>query len=341
MTVPEPHAPRPFALSEALGFLPIAGLRRWLGHRDPEEARTLGARWGRRVAAVGGQVTDLSRINMSLAFPDEAVAFRERLLSDSFANLGMGLAELALMQGRHAESVIDAVRLQGEEHLVRGEDSGPGALVVTAHFGSWDLYAAAISRRYPLTVVHRGFRNERVTEMMTRVRLAGGGDLEEIRMGPRAVPALLGALRRGRYCVLLMDQNARAQEGVFVPFFSRPACTRSAPAVIAMRRKVPVYPVFGHREGLGGRHVVEIGRPLAIDEVAKDAPVAVFDAAVQSNVARMTSAIEEAIRTHPDQWIWSQRRWKTQPMDERPAAASPLYPSRDNFLRRVRHRLRA
>ena len=341
MTVLERKTSSPFALSEALGFLPIDGLRRWLGHRDPEEARAIGARWGRRVAALGGRVTDLSRINMSLAFPDQSVAFRERLLADAFTKLGMGLAELALLQGPHAESVIDAVRLEGEEHLVRGEDSGQGALVVTAHFGSWDLYAAAISRRYPLTVVHRGFRNERVTEMMTQVRLAGGGDLEEIRMGPRAVPGLLGALRRGRYCVLLMDQNARAQEGVFVPFFSRPACTRSAPAVVAMRRKVPVYPVFGHREGFGGRHVVKIGRPLSIDEVAKDAPVDVFDAAVQSNVAKMTSAIEQAIRTHPDQWIWSQRRWKTQPMGERPEEASHLYPSRDSLLRRIRHRLRA
>ena len=339
MTPPPRPADLIRARADAFSFWSIEAIRRGLGHLEPHRARSLGARWGRRVSLLGGPVTDLSRINLQLAFPEKTVSFRQSVLEQAFQNLGMGVAELALLQGPHRERVLDSVRLEGEENLARpgGGRSGNGALIVTAHFGSWDLYAAAIARRYPLTVIHRGFKNERITEMMTRVRHSGGGDLEEVRMGPRAVPGLLGALRRGRYCILLMDQNARREEGVFVPFFSRLACTRSAPAVVAMRRCVPVYPVFGHREGLSGRHVVRIGAPLGIESVAPEDGTETFESALRRNVGLMTSAIEEAIRSHPDQWVWSQRRWKTRP-DTSDVEAVPLYPSRSGWGRSLRRR---
>jgi len=335
---------RASATRDALSFLPVRLVRDALAAREPERALAIGGAWGRRVASLGGTATDLSRINLGIAFPDATVADRERLLGDAYSNLGRGIAELALLQGPHREAVLDGVRFDAAEHIEQSIADSPtgGVLVVSAHFGTWDLYAAALARRYPLTVVHRGFGNERLTRMMTRVRGAGDGDLEEIRMGPRAAGRLLGALRDGRIGVVLLDQNARAAEGVFVPFFSRLACTRSAPALIAMRRGVPVVPVFGHRVGEEARHVVSAGPPLDFESASGDPRSAEFAAALERNVARMTASIESAVRRHPEQWMWSQRRWRTRP----PAPAAEIeqsdpYPPRTGALRWVRHRLRA
>lgn len=314
-----------------------------LAEREPERALEIGAAWGRRVASLGGGVTDLSRINLGIAFPDESVEFRERVLFDAYANLGRGVAELALLQGPHRGRIVDAVRVEGEENAALAEAAAPngGYLVVSAHYGTWDLYAAALARRHPLTVVHRGFGNRRITTMLSRVRRAGGGDLEELQMGPRAAGDLLRALRRGRKCILLLDQNARPGEGVFVPFFSKLACTRSAPALIAMRRGIPVVPVFGARDPEGTGHVVRIGRPLDLEPAVGDPRDARLAERLQRNVARMTAPIEEAIRRRPEQWMWSQRRWRTRPGEPAPVAQSAgLYPPKTGVMRRGRHWLR-
>lgn len=158
-------------------------------------------------------------------------------------------------------------------------------------------------------------------------------------MGPRAAAGLLSALRRGRKCILLLDQNARVDEGVFVPFFSRLACTRSAPALVAMRRHVPVLPAFGHRTGAGPGHSVRIGEPIAIDPGTGDPRDPVQIAALRENVARMTAAIEQAIRRAPEHWLWSHRRWRTRPVEPAEERVE-VYPPRSGVLRTARHWLR-
>jgi KDO2-lipid IV(A) lauroyltransferase len=327
---------------DALAFLPVRAIRAALANRAPEQALAIGAAIGRRIALLGGGPTDLSRINLGIAFPEASVAYRERVLFDAYANLGRGVAELALLQGPHRTRLLEGVVLEGEEHVVAAEAASPtgGALIITGHFGTWDLYAAALAQRgHALTVVHRGFGNRRLTEMMSAVRRDGGGDLEEIRMGPGAAAGLLSALRRGRKCILLLDQNARADEGVFVPFFSRLACTRSAPALVAMRRHAPVLPAFGHRIGAGPAHVVRIGPAIPIEPGTGDPRDPVEIAAQRENVARMTAAIEQAIRRAPEHWLWSHRRWRTRP--EEPASEQPpVYPERNGLARSARHWLR-
>jgi KDO2-lipid IV(A) lauroyltransferase len=328
--------------ADAAAFLPVRAVRALLSHRSPEQALAIGAAWGRRVAMLGGAATDLSRINLAIAFPDESNEWRERVLSDAYASLGRGVAELALLQGPHRARLLEGVTLEGEAHLAAAESASQtgGALIVSGHFGTWDLYAAAFAMRgHALTVVHRGFANRRLTEMMTAVRGLGGGDLEELRMGPRAAAGLLSALRRGRKCILLLDQNARVDEGVFVPFFSHLACTRSAPALVAMRRAVPVLPAFGHRTGDGPGHCVRIGAPIAIDRGTGDPRDPAELAALRDNVAHMTTAIEQAIRQAPEHWLWSHRRWRTRPVEPAEERAE-VYPPRSGVLRKARHWLR-
>jgi KDO2-lipid IV(A) lauroyltransferase len=121
-----------------------------------------------------------------------------------------------------------------------------------------------------------------------------------------AARATLKALRKHRVVAMPLDQDTPPGEGVFVPFFGRLACTRDAPARIAMRMGVPVVPAFIFRVGESGRHVVRFQPPLEMVSRESDP-----DGAVMENVTRMTRAIEAAIRQAPEQWVWNHRRWRT------------------------------
>jgi KDO2-lipid IV(A) lauroyltransferase len=280
-------------------------------------------------ARLGGPRIDDARINLEIAFPEWSPQRRHEVLTLSLANLGRGLAETCHLHGRARAQLLERVEIEGLEHLEaaqRSSESG-GVLVVAAHFGSWELCAAAIAHRgVPVSVVQHERQNPYLERIVTGWRQDAG--LETLKLG-RAGLSLMRALRRGRVVALLMDQNARRNEGVFAPFFSLDACTRAGPIRVAMKQGTPILPIFFFREGM--RHVARFGSALEI-EPSSDAS----DAALIRNVARMNASIEAAIRSAPDHWIWSHRRWKTRPQDD---PTSP-YPKRRSLLRSLRHRLR-
>jgi KDO2-lipid IV(A) lauroyltransferase len=266
-------------------------------------------------------------LNLAIAFPERSQAERRRLRLESFANLGRGLAEVCLMQGRYRDVVLAGVKLEGLEHLeeARGRSASGGVLVVAAHFGSWELCAAAVaSHGIPVSVVHHGFGNPHVAAMVKSWREGSG--LETLELGSSA-RGILGALERGRLVACLMDQNASAREGVFAAFFGELACTRSGPVRLAARKGVPLLPIFFHRSAIGQGHVARFEAPIEMDAEGFDE-----NEALRRNVEKMNAVIEAQIRRAPEHWIWSHRRWKTRPEGE----ARRLYPARRHRFRRHR-----
>jgi len=304
----------------------------------------LGAAFGRMWHRVGGPRTRRVREQLTRAFPERDDAWCARCCEDVFVHLGRGLAELILLRGRHRCALLQRVELEGLEHLEGARRASPtgGVLVMTAHLGNWELAAArAASLGLPISVVYRGLRSSALDAALRGLRAAGnagsGGadagdprpdgdeDFEQLPMG-RAGLAVLRALRRGRFVLVLLDQNARRHEGVFVPFFGQPASTRYGPARIAERLGVPVVPAFIRRLPDGRHHRIRFEPALAIeadpethaggsdgadgDEESRESEV------LRRNVARMTATIEARIRETPEQWIWTHRRWRTRPRDE-------------------------
>ncbi len=329
------------SLQQRLSFAPIAGLRGLLRHVVPDTAVRWGAAAGRMAEGLGlGRPAVVDR-NLAIAFPESSEARRHCLRRAFYANLGASVAELAVLQGPHREALLDRVRVEGLEHMRAAEATtkSGGVIVLTAHFGSWDLCAAAVAHLgYELSVVHRGFDNPLIEAMMSRIR---GPGVEELKMG-RSVLGVLRALRAGRKVALLLDQNAHRDEGIFAPFFSESACTRVGPAMIAMRWGYPVVPVFISRQEGGARHVVRVRPALEIEGRISEPGESEDAAALARNVARMNHAIEAVIREHPEQWLWLHRRWRTRPegAGEGEAAERGLYPRRRGIGRRVRHNLR-
>ncbi|MDP6980635.1 MAG: lysophospholipid acyltransferase family protein [Myxococcota bacterium] len=308
----------------------LRGTLEVVGRLPADFARVFCATLARGYAVLGGPRVDDARTNLALAFPEVSQSARQKILIASFANLGRSFAELARMVAASDRAGFERVRIEGREHLEaleRARGKG-GALVVTAHFGSWEFCAAALAHHgLPVSVVQHPRRNVEVDRVVNGWREANG--LETLSIG-RAALGVFRALGRGRYVALLLDQNASEEEGIYAPFFGTPACTRSGPAQLAMTRDAPVVPVFFFREGTSGNHTARIGAPIEV-EPEGEAP----DKALAVNVERMNAAIEAAIRQAPEQWIWTHRRFKT-----RPRGAASIYPPRRGLLRRFRHALR-
>ncbi len=275
----------------------------------------LGAAFGRGWVRLGFPRTHDARVNLRIAFPEWSEAERERVLVHSFENMGRSLVELAWVGRRSPETHVARVRFEGLEHLEAARArAGPGGLIMlTAHFGSWELFAAAMAAHgHAVAVVFRARDDAGFDEVLRERRLEAG--TQYLARGSAAL-GVVKALRRGAILALPFDQNVRAQDGVFVPFFGRLACTRSGPVQIAMSTGVPVLPMFLHRDPRDpARHVVRIRAAITLDSGGDE------DAALLENTRRMTRAIESEIRAAPELWAWVHRRWRTQPPGEpRPA----------------------
>jgi Kdo2-lipid IVA lauroyltransferase/acyltransferase len=282
-----------------------------LGRLPARTALRLAAGFGRVWVRLGGPRTRIGLLNLRIAFPEWSEARRRRVLAESMANLARSIVEFAELVRLGPAALRERVRVEGLEHLEVARAASPsgGVIVLTAHFGSWELLAAAMSAyEFPVTVVHRT-RNDPLLDRLVMERRAAGG--AQLLARGSAARAALEALRDGRCLAMPYDQNCGREEGVFVPFFGRLACARDAPARIALRTGASVLPVFLHREPDGFHHVARVHPPLSIGSSGLDRR----DAAAQAARA-MTAAIEAAVREAPSEWIWIHRRWRTQPAGE-------------------------
>lgn len=293
----------------------LSGLTGLANRFSIERVIAVGAGIGRLWYRLGLPRTDRVRRQLERSFPGESKQHLDTTALGVFEHLGRSLAELIILRGRHREVLLAGIEVEGIENLERAEDvsDGGGLLVVSAHYGNWELagiYMATLG--IPVSAIFRGFAHPVLDEALSSLRRSDGSasvDYEQIRMG-RAAIALARALKAGRKALVLLDQNARRDEGCFVPFFGRPACVRTGPLQLARRVGTPIVPAFIRRDVNGvGRHRIRIHPPLWIEAEARGE-----EASIESCAAQLTAIIESEIREDPTQWIWTHGRWRTQPI---------------------------
>ena len=134
-----------------------------------------------------------------------------------------------------------------------------------------------------------------------------------------AVRAAGQVLSDGDMVGFMPDQNA-GSTGMFVNFFGRKASTFKTVALLAISHEVPVVVGYCRRIGSGFRHEVGVERIIRPEEWrGRDDPV-------RWVTQTFTSAIEEVVRRHPEQYLWVHRRWKTRPPWENPGGTAKSLP---------------
>jgi KDO2-lipid IV(A) lauroyltransferase len=291
---------------EYVGLRLVTGL---LGALPLGVAMRLAAAVAVLVIHVARPVRRIGLTNLAIAFPDKPEAERRAILVASYRNLGRMVAECAhlaaLTPANVRETVcIDDDRIWTEEILPHLE--GQGILVLTGHFGNWELFAYAYGLYgHPISLVHQTIKNPLVDAYVERMRSGGGTRLFRKQEAARAV---LRALKERAIVVLPLDQNQSRRAGVFVDFFGLAANTSEGLARIALRTDAPIFPVFLVRDGTSARHRIVFLPRVEIASMADR------DLAARELTQRCTAVLESMIRTHPDHWLWTHKRWRTRPL---------------------------
>ena len=281
-----------------------------LGALPRRAARAAGALLGAVVYRALPRLRRAGERNLQIAFPAGSPAFRRKTLRRLYRNLGWQLAEFCKMPGYTPANTRDFLRYEGLEHWERASAKGRGVLIVTGHLGAWELSSFYHSLMgHPMSMVIRRLDNPLVDAWVNRIRcLHGNRVLHKDDFARR----LLLAMREGQSVGILMDTNMTPPQGVFVPFFSLPACTASGLARVAAKTGAAVLPGALLRHEDEGKYVLHFWPELSMQR-SEDA-----EADAVENTARCTAALERIVLAYPDQWLWLHRRWKTRPAGEPP-----------------------
>jgi KDO2-lipid IV(A) lauroyltransferase len=251
--------------------------------------------------------------NLEIAFPELSDAERRRILRASYVNLGRTGAEYIRLGGFFYRRLVRRVTYNRPDiwtNLAR-KYPGKGALILTAHFGDFELLPAGHALHgFQIALVHHTQRFLAGDALLTFVRERVGTQIIRKHTAAREI---LRALKRGDMVGIPLDQNAKRSEAIWVPFFNELAATPSGFDRLAMMTGVPVIPVFIVRQPDGRSHVIEIFEEIPQQRTGNR------EADVLANTARYQKAVEEMVRKYPEQWLWTHRRYRTRPVSGTPS----------------------
>ena len=232
----------------------------------------------------------------------------ERLAQAHYGHLGRLLWEFVWFPWLPQARRLAMVRVENLEALLTAHELGKGVLVLTGHFGNFEVATAAGLAQFPQArgrfhFVRRPIRPEWLDRLVTRrFRKAGFGVLPK-RGG---LDAILDRLAAGDLVVFPFDQHANRKDGVLAEFFGYPAGTFRSLAVIALTTGAPVVPASSWREP-NGQHVLRFEAQILPTEHSDT------NEAIRLTTRSYNRALERMIVRRPEQWWWVHRRWKPWP----------------------------
>ena len=225
----------------------------------------------------------------------------EKIAEEAYVNTAMTFSEMLFFQ-RLVWKVPSRIDMTEISLLTREFEKGKGVILVSGHFGSWELNLAVIGKYgYPLTVVAKQQSNLLVDEYINRNRITG--NMQLVSTGA-PLKQIVRALRDKEIAGLISDQDA-GTKGVFVNFFGRLASTPRGGAELALRYNVPIIVMATVRTSPG--YYKALLREVSVYP----------DDTVETLTQRYTTILENIVRDYPEQYFWMHRRWKTQPSEKK------------------------
>lgn len=257
--------------------------------------------------------------NLRHAYSELSEEEREEMVRAMYVHLCTMFVEILHLPRRltvrHRKNYLD---MHDGDKVMKAICSNRPVLLVTGHFGNWEISSWTLGLTFPTYAIAREIDNPYIDNFIRQFRertrqriLAKRGEFDRIE----------AVLAQGGVLGTLADQDAGSR-GQFVEFFGRPASTHKAVALLAIEHNVVMVvvgtPFLENREvrgqwfGSPGRYEVLV-EDVIDPEDYQDRPDAI--AAITE---RFTQAWERMVRHAPEQYFWVHRRWKSEPRKRKP-----------------------
>lgn len=281
------------ALASGLGHLPWAVLNRC----GDGLARI--QRWS------GGRELRVTRRNLELAMPELDSGARTKLERAVLRSTGRQMMEtMHLWTHSHADNLR---LIDGEDGRALFDDalrSGRGLIVSAPHFGNWELLNQWLAAQTPLAILYKPPESKVGEAFLRRVRADEAPDrITQVRAEGTAIRALFKTLAAGGVVGILPDQQPKAGDGEFAPFFDKQALTMTLLNRLAQRTGATVLHAWCQRASDAPRFRISIER--ADPEIADEDP--------KIGVAALNRDIERIARYDLAQYQWTYKRYTLRP----------------------------
>lgn len=266
---------------------------------------SLGARCGDLGYALDRRHRRIALDNLQRALPGIDPPRARRLVRECWRHFGRISLDTLGFHRFDLSAIGRTVHYEGLEHLRAAWERGKGVVVLSGHFGHWELIAMMQGHLgMPMGLIARRLDNPRLERLLARMRGLSGNHVIHKR---EAIRRSLRVLRDGGAVAIVIDQDAR-DDGVFVPFFGRLASTTPAAALLALRSGAAIVPAFSLLQDDGSYRIVYEPQIAVVSRGERNADVVRL-------TAELTAIVERWVRRHPEMWLWMHRRWKTPPPD--------------------------
>ncbi len=248
----------------------------------------------------------VARRNLELAYPGLMPAERSAL----HAGIMRGTARQALETLRiwtrpPAENLALVREHDGVALFDEAIASGRGLIVAAPHHGNWELLNQWLAARTDLCVLYRAPDSAVGEAFLRHVRRCSGDRVTQVRAEGPALRQLYARLRAGGTVGILPDQQPKAGDGVFAPFFGMPALTMTLLSRLAARTGATV--LFAWCERIGD------GDAPAYALHVEAAPAGIADEDPEVAAAALNAKVEHIARRDPAQYQWTYKRYTLRP----------------------------
>jgi KDO2-lipid IV(A) lauroyltransferase len=214
---------------------------------------------------------------------------------------------LRLWTRPHAENLRLLREQHGTELFDAALASGKGLIVAAPHYGNWELLNQWLASRTPLAILYRPPESAIGEAFLNLVRADTDAErVTQVRAEGAAVRQLWKRLNAGGVVGILPDQQPKAGDGEFAPFFGVPALTMTLLGRLAERTGATV--LFAYCERIG-TDADPLGFALRIEA----APDGIADPDPQRACVALNAAVERIARRDPAQYQWTYKRYTLRP----------------------------
>ncbi len=251
-------------------------------------------------------------INLRLCFAEKSVFWRGRTAFSHVYIYIRTFFDRAWLWQTDENTLQQRVHIRGLVTLLENLPPKRQALIILApHFLGLDAGWSRLNLEISMATMYANQKNPILNQYIKLGRSRFGAS--ELISRQDGVRTLLRYLKQGKPLYYLPDMDFGERDAVFVPFFGVSAATVTAVARLARLTQATVLlcPTYWKPSGLfASQYTVEVAGIL------EDFPGSVNDMQATTNI---NAAIEQLVKQRPAQYLWTHKRFKTQP----PGAQNP------------------